>query len=277
MIEFKNVTKRYGRFGTALEGIDLTIDTGQFVFVTGSSGAGKSTLLKLLYAAEQPTTGDVLIEGRSVARLHPRSVPYLRRNLGVVFQDFKLLPQRTVIENVALPLEVTGTPRAEIAARVTEVIKQVGLKGRGDRRPGELSGGEQQRVAIARAVVGKPSIVIADEPTGNLDAALTHEIFELLVKLHEQDGTTVLVATHDTVELDHWNFRRIALRDGRLEPGGTDSLPLPPPAGAEVMKAAAGPEPEPEDEPEDEDEDEDEPDTDPDADPGDDEPDEAAS
>lgn len=223
MIEFKNVTKRYGRLGTALEGIDLTIETGQFVFVTGPSGAGKSTLLKLLYAAEQPTTGDVLIEGRSVARLHPRSVPYLRRNLGVVFQDFKLLPQRSVFENVALPLEVTGTPRNEIARRVGEVIEQVGLEGRHERRPGELSGGEQQRVAIARAVVGKPSIVVADEPTGNLDAELTHEIFELLVKLHRQDGTTVLVATHDTVELDRWDFRRVGLTGGRLDEVADDS------------------------------------------------------
>jgi len=237
MIEFKNVTKRYGRFGTALEGVDLTIEDGQFVFVTGSSGAGKSTLLKLLYAAEQPTSGDVLIEGRSVARLHPRSVPYLRRNLGVVFQDFKLLPQRTVFENIALPLEVTGTRRSEIAERVAEVIEQVGLKDRHGRRPGELSGGEQQRVAIARAVVGKPSIVIADEPTGNLDAALTHEIFSLLVKLHEESNTTVLVATHDTIELDHWDFRRVALNGGRLEPE-VEREPKP------------KPEPEPESEPE---------------------------
>ncbi len=217
MIEFKEVTKRYGRFGTALEGIDLTIERGQFVFVTGSSGAGKSTLLRLLYAAEQPTTGDVLVEGRSVARLHPRSVPFLRRNLGVVFQDFKLLPARTVFENVALPLEVTGTSSGEIARRVREVLERVGLGGRGDRRPGELSGGEQQRVAIARAIVGRPSIVVADEPTGNLDAELTHEIFELLVGLHTEDETTVLVATHDTVELDRWSdFRRVRLRDGRL-------------------------------------------------------------
>ena len=130
---------------------------------------------------------------------------------------------KSVFENVALPLEVTGTPRNEIARRVGEVIEQVGLEGRHERRPGELSGGEQQRVAIARAVVGKPSIVVADEPTGNLDAELTHEIFELLVKLHRQDGTTVLVATHDTVELDRWDFRRVGLTGGRLDEVADDS------------------------------------------------------
>ena len=223
MIEFKTVTKHYGRHGTALEGVDLTVESGEFVFVTGPSGAGKSTLLKLLYAAERPTTGDVLVEGRSVARLHPRSVPYLRRNLGVVFQDFKLLPRRTVHANVALALQVTGTPRAEIDRRVGDVLERVGLARLGARRPGELSGGERQRVAIARAVIGKPSLVLADEPTGNLDAELTHDIFELLVELHREDGTTVLVATHDTVELDQWDFRRVRLEAGRVvEPGGPE-------------------------------------------------------
>ena len=216
MIEFRNVTKHYGRLGTALEGLDLTVDTGEFVFITGPSGAGKSTLLKLLYAAERPTSGDVLVEGRSVARLHPRSVPFLRRNLGVVFQDFKLLPKRTVRANVSLALEVTGTARAEVDRRVDEVLDRVGLLRLSARRPGELSGGEMQRVAIARAVVGKPSLVLADEPTGNLDAALTHDIFELLVDLHREDGTTVLVATHDTVELAQWDFRRVRLEEGRV-------------------------------------------------------------
>jgi cell division transport system ATP-binding protein len=216
MIEFREVTKRYGRFGTALERIDLRIERGECVFITGASGAGKSTLLKLLYAAERPTTGDVLVEDRSVSRLHPRSVPYLRRNLGVIFQDFKLLPRRTVFENVALALEVCGTRPREIKERVSAVLERVGLAGHADRLPGELSGGEQQRAAVARAIVGEPSIVLADEPTGNLDEGLTHDIFELLVSLNRDEGTTVLVATHDLVEAARWQARRVVLDGGRM-------------------------------------------------------------
>ena len=216
MIEFAEVTKRYGRFGTALERIDLRIERGECVFITGASGAGKSTLLKLLYAAERPTTGDVLVEDRSVSRLHPRSVPYLRRNLGVIFQDFKLLPRRTVFENVALALEVCGVPRRRIRERVAAVLDRVGLGELADRLPGELSGGEQQRAAIARAIVGEPSIVLADEPTGNLDEKLTHDIFGLLMSLNRDEGTTVLVATHDLAEAARWPVRRIVLSGGRV-------------------------------------------------------------
>ena len=217
MIEFSEVTKRYGRFGTALERIDLKIERGECVFITGASGAGKSTLLKLLYAAERPTTGDVLVEDRSVSRLHPRSIPYLRRNIGVVFQDFKLLPRRTVYENVALALEVCGVPNRDIRERVPRTLERVGLGSLADRLPGEMSGGEQQRAAIARAIVGEPSIVLADEPTGNLDKALTHDIFELLISLNRDEGTTVLIATHDLAEAARWDARRIVLSRGRME------------------------------------------------------------
>ena len=217
MIEFKNVTFRYGSHGVALEGVDLRFEPGEFAFITGPSGAGKSTLLKLLYAAERPSVGDVSIEGKSVGRLHPRSVPFLRRNLGVVFQDYKLLPRRTVLENISLPLEVCGLKRTEVKAKAAEALRKVGMARAGLRLPGELSGGEQQRVAIARAIANTPSIVLADEPTGNLDEGLTHEIFELLVGLKTSEGVTVLVATHDLAEVARWPFRHITLHGGRVE------------------------------------------------------------
>lgn len=217
MIEFRDVTFRYGNHGVALERIDLRFDAGEFAFVTGPSGAGKSTLLKLLYAANRPTVGEVCIEERSVGRLHPRSVPFLRRNLGVVFQDFKLLPRRTILENVSLPLEVCGLPRKEVLDKASAALRKVGLGKAIDRRPGELSGGEQQRAAIARAIANTPSILLADEPTGNLDDALSHEIFELLANLRTSEGATVLVATHDLAEVARWPFRHIVLRDGRVE------------------------------------------------------------
>ena len=217
MIEFNDVTFRYGNHGVALEGVDLRFGPGEFAFITGPSGAGKSTLLKLLYAAERPTVGDVTIEGKSVGRLHPRSVPFLRRNLGVIFQDYKLLPRRTVLENISLPLEVCGLKRAVVKTKAEEALRKVGLARAGGRLPGELSGGEQQRAAIARAIANTPSIVLADEPTGNLDESLSHEIFELLVGLKTSEGVTVLAATHDLAEVARWPFRHITLRDGRVE------------------------------------------------------------
>jgi len=216
MIELLEVTRRYPGHGTALEAVSLRFEQGEFAFITGPSGAGKSTLLKLIYAAERPTLGDVQIEDRSVARLHPRSVPYLRRNMGIVFQDFKLLARRSAAANVALALEVVGVPRAEIGPRVNAALQRVGLEGMEKRLPGELSGGEQQRIAIARAIVNKPSILLADEPTGNLDRALAHEIVDLLVRLCREDGTTVLLATHDAEEIARWPFRVVVLEDGRL-------------------------------------------------------------
>jgi len=228
MIRFQNVTKHYGRTGMALEKISLAFDQGEFAFITGRSGAGKTTLLKLLYAAEHPTHGDVLLEGRSVARLHPSSIPWLRRNMGIVVQDFHLLPRRSIFENVALPLEVCGVKRAEIRPRVNLALTRVGLEGMGKRTPSELSGGEQQRVAIARAVVNRPSILLADEPTGNLDHYLSSDIMDLLVGICTDQGATVLVATHDREQVARYNFREVQLHGGRIK---TDRRPKAPSPG----------------------------------------------
>ncbi len=217
MIRFHNVTKHYGRTGMALEKINLGFDEGEFAFITGRSGAGKTSLLKLIYAAEHPTHGDVLLEGRSVARLHPNSVPWLRRNMGIVMQDFRLLPRRSIFDNVALPLEVCGVGRSESKLRVNEALARVGLEGMGRRRPGELSGGEQQRVAIARAVVNRPSIILADEPTGNLDHDLSCDIMDLLVGICTDQGATVLVATHDREQVARYSFREVYLLGGRVK------------------------------------------------------------
>jgi len=223
MIRFVDVTKTYGSISAtaALESVSLEFEAGEFAFITGPSGAGKSTLLKLVYAAERPTRGDVLVENRSVGRLHPRSVPYLRRNLGVVFQDFELLPRRSVYDNVALALEVCGVGRDEIDRRVRDVLAKVGLGRKAERRPGELSGGEQQRAAIARALVNEPSIVLADEPTGNLDEALSGDILGLLRTLCDEGGATVLVATHDPVLLAEPDSRIVLLEQGRVVADGS--------------------------------------------------------
>lgn len=227
MIRFVDVTKIYGSTSAtaALEAVNLTFEKGEFAFITGPSGAGKSTLLKMVYAAERPTRGEVFVENRSVGRLHPRSVPFLRRNLGVVFQDFELLPRRTVLDNVGLALEVCGVPRDEIERRVRDVLAKVGLGRKADRRPGELSGGEQQRAAIARALVNEPSIVLADEPTGNLDDVLSGDIMDLLRTLCEAQGATVLMATHDPLLLATEGVRVVRLREGRVISDGVEESP----------------------------------------------------
>ena len=217
MIRLDHVTRRYdGAQRPALDDVSLAFDSGEFVFVTGASGAGKSTLLRLLYAAEQPDLGDVFIEERSIARLHPSSIPYLRRNLGVVFQDFKLLPSRSLFANVALALEVCGQPRSVIGHKVERMLGRVGLEGLGERLPGSLSAGEQQRAAIARALVNEPSIVLADEPTGNLDTNLSAEILDLLAEVAEERAATVLVATHDMVQVATRAVREVRLEAGRV-------------------------------------------------------------
>ncbi len=214
-VRMYQVSKSYLAGTYALRDVSLEIDRGELVFLTGSSGAGKTTLLELLFAAERPTEGQILVLGRNIARLRDGAVPALRRRVGVVFQDFKLLPNRTVEENVSMSLDVVGTSRREARARVFAMLKQVGLQQRRYHHPMSLSGGEQQRVAIARALVAEPEILLADEPTGNLDPELTIEIMDLIAAAATR-GTTVLVATHDHSLIDRYRKRTLRLEAGRL-------------------------------------------------------------
>lgn len=216
MIELYHVMKRYPHADRpALDDLNLRIDKGEFCLLTGPSGAGKTTLLRLLFCAELASRGQVMIQSRNVAQLPKRQIPNLRRNLGVIFQDFKLLYRQTVLENVALALEVQGRPRPEIQERSERVLRQVGLAHRLYERADRLSGGEQQRVAVARALVTDPAIVLADEPTGNLDPDRAKDIMDLLVRANRR-GATVLVATHDPMLLEQYKKRVLVLADGRL-------------------------------------------------------------
>ncbi len=210
-----HVTKAYPGDPPVLVDINLDIEKGEFVFLTGRSGAGKSTLLKLMFLAERPTRGQVLIAGRNIARLRDSGVPYLRRNIGVVFQDFKLLPNRTVAENVGFTLDVIGTPRAEVREKSVKMLRRVGLEHKADVSPMRLSGGEQQRVSLARALVNDPALLLADEPTGNLDPALTLEIMDLLFDVNAR-GTTVVVATHDATLIERYQKRTLRLEHGSM-------------------------------------------------------------
>ncbi|MFZ5467967.1 MAG: cell division ATP-binding protein FtsE [Myxococcota bacterium] len=214
MIQLFHVYKTYPGGGTpTLSDVNLHVRKGEFVFLTGPSGAGKSTLLKLIFCAEQASKGQVLVGGRNIARIRESAIPYLRRNIGVVFQDFKLLPSRTVADNVAFTLDVLGVPRAESRPRVLRMLKSVGLEHKADAYPERLSGGEQQRVVIARALVNDPTILLADEPTGNLDPALTIEIMDLLCEVNVR-GTTVVVATHDASLIARYDKRTVRLERG---------------------------------------------------------------
>jgi cell division transport system ATP-binding protein len=215
MLRFTNVTKVYPRGGTALDNVSFGLRRGEFAFLTGSSGAGKSTLLKLIHMEERPTSGEVLVGTTSSLHIKRKDIPQLRRRLGVVFQDFRLLETRTAEQNVAFALEVTGTPRAAIPARVARVLQQVGLTSKATAYPNELSGGEQQRVAIARALVNDPFLLIADEPTGNLDERSTRSVFQLLKDISAA-GTAVLMATHDLQMVRSAPFRNIELDHGRI-------------------------------------------------------------
>ena len=214
ILVFEDVFKSYREGAPVLRGMNLVIERGEFVFVTGPSGSGKSTLLRLLYRAETVDDGRILFLGRDVARLREDAVPFLRRNLGIVFQDFKLVPSWSVYENVAVALEVVGLPQRLIRARVGEALERVGLAGRGDDPAGVLSGGEQQRVAIARAIVGEPALILADEPTGNLDPQLAIDVLGLFEEIHES-GTTVLFATHDRSLLEVRPRRVVVLDEGK--------------------------------------------------------------
>jgi cell division transport system ATP-binding protein len=215
VIQLFQVTKHYDAGSPALADLTLHVKKGEFVFLTGPSGAGKSTLVKLLLCAEKPTSGQILVFGRNVAKIRASRIPYLRRNVGVVFQDFKLLPGRTVAENVAFPLEVRGVTAREVRRRVLAILKTLGLEEKEDRLPPALSGGEQQRVAIARALVGDPALLLADEPTGNLDPDRTLEVMDLLHAANAR-GTTVIVATHDRSLLERYRKRIITLEGGRV-------------------------------------------------------------
>lgn len=216
MIRFENVTKTYpGQERPALEAVNLEIVKGEFVFLVGASGSGKSTFLRLILREEKPTSGVIHVAGKDLGKLSSHKIPELRRQLGTVFQDFRLLPNKTITENIAFALHVLGYSKKEINREVPEVLELIGLEDKGDRMPNQLSGGEQQRVAIARAYVTKPAIIIADEPTGNLDPALSVGIMKLLDRIN-REGTTVLMATHDSGIVDQMRKRVIELDGGHV-------------------------------------------------------------
>ncbi len=215
MIQFFDVTKTFDNGVTALRNVSLHIRPGEFVFLTGPSGAGKSTLFSLIFREHLPSSGHIIIDGRNVERLSRAKVPYLRRTIGVVFQDFRLIERRTVYDNVAFALQVTGCPFDLIKERVMTVLEMLGLSGKANFHPTQLSGGERQRVCIARALVNDPAILLTDEPTGNLDPEISLEIMKIFLDIHRR-GTTLLVATHDTRMVERFGRRVIGLSDGRI-------------------------------------------------------------
>jgi cell division transport system ATP-binding protein len=215
MIEMQDVTVVYAGERTALSHVSLRIEKGEFVFIVGATGAGKSTLLKLLYHEEVATSGKVIVAGQNISEMRAREVPHLRRRMGVVFQDFGLLPNKTLFENVAFALRVIGAGRREVRKKVPAALDTVGLTHRCDAFPNEISGGEQQRIAIARALVNEPPILIADEPTGNLDPDTSMGIFEILSQINIR-GTTVVVATHDKQMVDMARKRVVEFENGRI-------------------------------------------------------------
>ncbi len=215
MIQLFHVSKNYEGGSTALTDVTLKITKGEFLFITGPSGAGKSTLLKIMFGSEPPTEGQIIIDGRNYFKISSSELPLLRRRIGFVFQDFKLIPNKTVFENVALALKVMGTSPREIKNRVLRMLSYVKLQHRANFKPLCLSGGEQQRVAIARALVKEPAIILADEPTGNLDPALSIETIELFREVNNR-GTTVVVATHDKGLLERYGRKTVHLENGRV-------------------------------------------------------------
>lgn len=223
MIEFRQVTKRYDSDHTALRQVNFYLDRGELAFLTGHSGAGKSTLLKLIMVMERPTAGEVVVGGQRLNSLPKRQIPYIRRHIGVVFQNHQLLFDRTVFDNVAMPLEVMGASPRDIGRRVRAALDKVGLLSKEKMNPMQLSGGEQQRVGIARAVVNKPPVLLADEPTGNLDPELSADIMQLFTEF-SQVGVTVLIATHDIALINEMGRRRLTLDHGELVVGGDRPL-----------------------------------------------------
>ncbi len=215
LIHLDGVSKIYDNGCVALSDITLDIPKGDFVFVVGPSGAGKSTFIKLIFREELPTKGKLIVNGRNVGELEPSEIPYLRRNLGIVFQDYRLLPNKTIYENVAFAMQVIESSRRDIQKRVSHVLDLVGLRNKAKNFPGELSGGEQQRIAIARAIVNNPVVVIADEPTGNLDPETSWDIMRIFERIN-RDGTTVVMATHDKTVVDAMKKRVIAIEKNRI-------------------------------------------------------------
>ena len=216
MIECSNVFKRYKNGTNALYDINIKIEQGEFVYIIGPTGSGKSTLIKLLDGEETPTKGSVKVVGIDVGKLHGRQIPIYRRNIGVVFQDYRLLPAKTVFENISYALEVINMKKPQIRTRTKEVLNVVGLSEKGSVFPHELSGGQQQRVAIARAIANRPKVLIADEPTGNLDPGKSDEIMDLLEKINEEYGTTILMVTHDLTLVNKHRKRTVVLEHGHI-------------------------------------------------------------
>jgi len=215
MIEFRNVSKTYPNGTKALERVNLRINTGEFVFIVGQSGAGKTTLLKLLLCEEEPTSGRIIVDGHDLRRFDEKTIPYYRRQLGVVFQDFRLFKTKTVYENVSFAMYAVGTPKKIIRRRVPQILQMVNLLDKANSFPDQLSGGEQQRVAIARALANDPKIIIADEPTGNIDPKMSMEIIKMLMQIR-QHNKTVIVITHDKELVDMFRQRVITLHKGSI-------------------------------------------------------------
>lgn len=216
MIEIENVFKKYKNGTHALNGISLEVKDEEFIYIVGSTGSGKSTLIKILNGEEIPTSGKAVVNGIDVGKLRFSKVPLYRRNVGVVFQDYRLLPRKTVFENVAYALEVVDTPKKQLRSRVREVLKLVDIADKSNAFPSELSGGQQQRVAIARAIANRPKILIADEPTGNLDPKKSDEIIKLFEKINEEEKTTILIVTHDTEIVKNHPKRMVMIESGHI-------------------------------------------------------------
>lgn len=215
MIEFRNVSKVYSNGTHALDGVNLTVEKGEFVFIVGASGAGKSTFLKLIMREETPTSGAIIVNNMHLEKIKRRKVPYLRRTMGIVFQDFRLIGKMTVYDNVAFAMRCIGKKNRTIKKRVPYILDLVGLKDKAHNKPSELSGGEQQRVSLARALVNNPAMIIADEPTGNIDPEMSYEIIELLSEINKR-GTTVLVVTHEHELVDSFNKRVVRIEGGKV-------------------------------------------------------------
>ena len=215
MIKLHRITKYYENKMPAINDINLSIRKGEFVFITGPSGAGKSTLIKLIFSSEQPNTGEIVVNNENITRMSSKEIPYFRRKVGVVFQDFKIIQNRSVFDNVAFPLDIIGTRRKLVKKKVWQVLKWVGLLQKKDSLPSQLSGGEQQRVAIARAIINNPILLLADEPTGNLDPKLSFEIMKLFKAINAR-GTTVVIATHDKNTALNFSENIITLERGKL-------------------------------------------------------------